>query len=186
MKLTILINDSEIATLDVDLDEKTGERCQMSTITSGVKTCVNSVDFSLYFNQKMKDKGIVANKTKMQKLLYICYGTYLKVFDMAQLFDEKPMAWDYGPAFSSVYSAQKSNDDGLDGLLPLCQEKLKELMQFDTLIDSVLDFFGDWTSWELVEWTHEKGTAWDKKYSKERYAALSNEDIFEDFSRYVM
>ena len=148
---------------------------------------IDSVDFALYLNEKVKARGESVNKTKMQKLLYICYGSYLKIHDMQQLLDEKPNAWDYGPAFPNVYRAQKSSSDGLDGLQALSGEKSEYFKRFDDLINGVLDFFGDWTAGQLVAWTHEEGTAWHKKYSnkKDRYTSLNNLDILMDFKRYM-
>jgi len=186
MKISIFIEDDEMFALDVDMKEKyfKGRVKEEFQIMSVIRE-IYSVDFALYLNEKVKEKGITANKTKLQKLLYICYGSYLKLQEMQPLLDEKPNAWDYGPAFPKVYSAQRSNDKGLNGLPPLSFEKLDYFKQFDDLIYSVLDFFGDWTTDQLINLTHEEGTAWHKKYSEEKYAPLNDLDIFMDFRGYM-
>jgi len=187
MKVSILIDGDEVFVVDTDVGERNfrgkEEECQMIAAISGI----DSVDFALYLNEKLKERGKSANKTKMQKLLYICYGSYLKMHDMQQLLDEKPSAWDYGPAFPNVYHAQKSNRNGLDGLQALSPEKLKYFKIFDDLIDGVIDFFGDWTAEQLIDWTHEADTAWHKKYNKkkDRYTSLNNLDILMDFNGYM-
>jgi len=147
---------------------------------------IDSIDFAVYLNEKIKARGKTANKTKLQKLLYICYGSQLRMNEGQQLLNEQPNAWDYGPAFPRVYSVQKSSS-GLDKLSPLHQRSKEKLEQFDVLIERVLDFFGDWTANQLVEWTHTEETAWHKKYSniEERYTPLNNSDILMDFKRYI-
>jgi len=177
MKITILINDKEALTMNVDVKGKKRESCCMM---------INSVDFAVYLNDKAKERNMSVNKTKLQKLLYICYGSYLALNNGEQLLDEMPNAWDFGPAFPNVYDAQKNTENGLDGR-DVVNTEMIVLNRFDALIKSVLDFFGEWTSEQLVEWTHQVNTAWYKRYHTERsrYTPLNNCDITKDFERYI-
>jgi len=144
---------------------------------------VDSVDFAIYLNEKAKIKGFSPNVTKIHKWLYACYGASLALND-EQLLDERPKAWDYGPAFPRVHKKQKRNNNTLDGLS--YKTPLDELQKHDAIIDVVLDHFGSWTASELVHWTHEPGKAWHKKFnSNSKYQNLDNLDITIDFKRYV-
>jgi len=145
---------------------------------------VDSVEFAIYLNKKAKEKNLSVNVTKIQKWLYVCYGLYLAAYKK-QLFNERPKAWDYGPAFPRVHKKQKKNADSLDGLKNNLSEK--DLKVFDEIIDPTLEKFGNWTASQLVDWTHKDERAWDIKYNKlgERYGSLDNHDIFIDFEPFV-
>ena len=142
---------------------------------------VDSIEFAIYLNQKARERNISVNVTKIQKWLYICYGLYLAVYEK-QLLHERPKAWDYGPAFPRVHKTQKKNNDSLDGLVSRISKY--DFSRYDSLISATLNKFGDWTSSELVTWTHAKDTAWDKtiRYAG-NYSSMDNHDILLDFRR---
>ena len=144
---------------------------------------VDSVDFAIYLNKKAKELGKSVNVTKIQKWLYICYGLYLAQHNK-QLLTERPKAWEFGPAFPRVHNKQKKNNDSLDNLsMSVCEDSLEK---YDEIINAVLEHFGDWTASGLVEWTHGKGNAWDKKFNNdEKYASMDNHDIILDFQRFI-
>ena len=145
---------------------------------------VDSVKFAIYLNKTAKDKMYQINVTKIHKLLYICYGVYIAVAGN-QLLNEKPKAWDYGPAFPRVHKTQKSNNDSLDDLLH--EIVLNDFLRYDNVINPVLDVFGSWSATELVNWTHKKNGAWHKKIlAGERYESLDNYDILLDFKEIVV
>jgi len=144
---------------------------------------VDSVDFAIYLNQKAKNMALDVNVTKIQKWLYICYGLYLAA-KKEQLLDERPKAWQFGPVFPKVYKRQQKNGNSLDNL-PL-SVSMVDLQQYDEIIQPVLDHFGKWSAAGLVEWTHEKGRAWDKMYNNGgRQEAMDNFEIMSDFLKFV-
>jgi len=145
---------------------------------------VNSIEFAIYVTQLALKRGNFINTTRLQKWVYICYGSYLHLY-RKQLLTETPKAWQYGPFFPEIHSRQLEYKGTLSGLIPLIdQEKFKK---YDPLITDVLEHFGHWTAEQLVEWTHEENRAWFKKYHSEggRFTALDNEDILSDFSEYM-
>jgi len=144
---------------------------------------VNSVEFAIYLNEKANKKELLVNVTKIQKWLYICYGLYLVAYKK-QLLDERPKAWDYGPAFPKVHKKQKKNGDSLNKLKNTID--IESLKVYDEIIDPTLENFGHWTANQLVEWTHESEKAWDKKIKLgEKYGSLDNHDIYIDFEPFV-
>ena len=58
----------------------------------------DSLQVMAYIIKRCKQKGIYVNITKLQKLLYCCYGVVLAKFGV-RLTDERPEAWQYGPVF---------------------------------------------------------------------------------------
>ncbi|MCL2519921.1 MAG: DUF4065 domain-containing protein [Spirochaetaceae bacterium] len=143
---------------------------------------VDSIDFAIYLNQKARELGKEPNVTKIQKWLYICYGLYFAAYN-EQLLTERPKAWDYGPVFPRVHKKQLKNKGSLNNVkLSMLEEELKK---YNDVIEGTLRVFGDWTASELVNWTHEKGTAWDKTYNllEAKYAPMDNYDIMLDFKK---
>lgn len=145
---------------------------------------VDSIDFAIYLNQRARAMSLDVNVTKIQKWVYICYGIYLAAHNR-QLLSERPKAWDFGPAFPRVHNKQKKNGGSLDGINP--SVSVEDLAKFDDIIIPVLEHFGKWTASGLVEWTHAKGTAWDKNINRnEKYKSMDNHDILLDFERFVL
>jgi len=146
---------------------------------------VSSVDFAIYLTHKAIEKGISINVTKLQKLLYLCYGLYLAATN-EQLLDVRPQAWYYGPFFPNIHRIQKSNKDTLENLVH--RINLEDFAEFDYIIVPILEHFGNWSASELVNWTHEKGMAWDKKYNiqNEKHTSLDNFDIISDFEKFIV
>ena len=145
---------------------------------------VDSVDFAIYLNKIAKKRGLDVNVTKIQKWLYICYGVYITVSG-DQLLTERPKAWNFGPAFPSVHKLQKKNNDSLDGLEGSIND-IEKLKKYDSIINSTLDTFGNWSATQLVDWTHEEDTAWDKRLKdNDMYSNIHNQDIINDFRKIV-
>jgi len=97
------------------------------------------------------------NNTKIQKLLYCCYGCSLVILQ-DRLCDEYPRAWQYGPVFPRVFKYIKDGkslfiDD--IALVGTSQDALR-------LIDNVVKNFGIYTAQSLSAWTHKTGSPWDK------------------------
>jgi len=147
---------------------------------------VDSVDFAIYLNNKANELGLSANVTQIQKWLYICYGLYLAAYDR-QLLTERPKAWNYGPAFPRVHKKQKKNNDSLNYLETRINSEntnAEDFAKYEAVVNTTLKHFGDWTAGELVTWTHEPGTAWDKKFKgDDMYSNMDNHDIIMDFKK---
>jgi len=114
-----------------------------------------SIDVAKYIVATANDKRVVINMTKLQKLLYVVYGSYLRVHK-CRLTDEHPKAWPYGPVF------------------PRVREQLL-LVDFSTLTDEAgigqdedvakivseaIDTFGKFNAMQLSGWSHQDGSPW--------------------------
>ena len=67
---------------------------------------VESLQATAYIVKRCDEKGIALNVTKLQKLMFCCYGAVLGKFGL-RLIDEYPVAWQYGPVFCDCPSNGK-------------------------------------------------------------------------------
>jgi uncharacterized phage-associated protein len=102
-----------------------------------------------------KAHKIPYNNTKIQKLLYCCYGCVLAVYNK-RLCDEYPRAWQYGPVFPRVFSYINKGKD----ILSICP-RLDAPADVLDLIENAIKTFGAYSASALSAWTHTEGSPWD-------------------------
>lgn len=120
---------------------------------------LTSLDYSdllryLSFNRKR----VVLNKTQVNKLLFMCYGTYL-ARTSGKMFEEPPKAWPFGPVFPRVYKTfdQKS--------MPIIIPKenivlFKQNEEALRICVSVIDKYSNTSAYNLSMWSHKEGSPW--------------------------
>ena len=122
----------------------------------------NSVEVAKYLVAKMNEKKITVNMTKVQKLLYICYGVFLAVKN-SRLLNEHPQAWPYGPVFPTTRNKLLKIKNLYDIKISDKQfEELKNDTDLNYLMNSVLEVFGVRTAQYLVKWSHVTNAPWDR------------------------
>lgn len=136
---------------------------------------LNSIDVA----QKMRyiaqtEFNLLLNMTQTQKLLYIAYGIELARKKM-RLTDEHPQAWPFGPVFPRVHSkvdflTTPPNPNGISG-------------EIVSLLRDVVKAFGRTSATKLSEWSHSKDSPWDKTPKDKWGRPISDNDIFEYFSK---
>jgi len=120
----------------------------------------NSVAVARYVVAYARKNGYSINMTKLQKLLYILYGTYLAISGK-RLVNERPQAWPYGPVFP-ITRERLLNEDFYS--IEYSAEEFSEIKKDDditSLMNSVFGFFGSWTASRLTQWSHSEGTPWE-------------------------
>jgi uncharacterized phage-associated protein len=115
-----------------------------------------SLDVASYIVNFCRDNAIEYNNTKIQKLMYCCYGSILALFSK-RLCDEYPRAWQYGPVFPRVYNYFNKGKD----ILSICPN-LDADPEWISLIHDVIKTFGGFSASALSAWTHVKGSPWDR------------------------
>lgn len=123
----------------------------------------SSADIARYIIAKANELKYGINLTKVQKLLYIVYGVYLRVYK-ERLTDEHPQAWPYGPVFPNTREMIMSelNTDNLVFSIQDVKEEIKDDEQLTKVMDFVFSYFGTWNAGQLTEWTHRKNTPWSR------------------------
>lgn len=116
----------------------------------------DSNDVMAYILLKASEDNFFVNITKLQKLLYCCYGVVLAAFGW-RLTAEHPAAWQYGPVFPRTFNGikkgriQAGKDNGFSVNCP--PEALK-------LIDQTIRFFGKYNASQLSAWSHQSNSPW--------------------------
>lgn len=146
---------------------------------------------------KLITTSIEITHLKLQKLLYLCYAEYMIKFE-EKLFDEKIVAYKYGPVVEEVYHTFKeyryseitSIDD--DETVYFYNEDVRFNPIFMKVLGSkhgidkaltILDTIKKYTSYsanQLVDLTHKKDSPWDKVYV-EGWNKVITDDIILDY-----
>lgn len=120
----------------------------------------NSVQVAYYIIACVNERGLDINMTKLQKLLYIAYGTYLSI-NGERFTGEHPQAWPYGPVFPTTRNKLiKVDFDSID----FSNDKIASIKDDEylkSLIDLVLSGFGNYNAATLSSWSHKPNSPWD-------------------------
>jgi len=115
----------------------------------------SSLDVASHIVNICVKNDISYNNTKVQKLMYCCYGSVLAIHNK-RLCDEYPRAWQYGPVFPRVYSYINKGKD----IATLCP-RLDTGDDVLSLLEEVVRSFGVYYASALSAWTHRAGSPWD-------------------------
>ena len=112
-----------------------------------------------YIVLRARTLNIHINTTKLQKLMYACYGACLAKYGV-KICEENPEAWQHGPVFPRTLDALRGfgieffEQMDVSALLDVYSEDVK------MMVDDVLKGFGRFAANQLVEWTHQKDSPW--------------------------
>ncbi len=130
-----------------------------------------STDIAMYIIALANDRRIALNMTKVQKLLYIVYGAYLRIYG-ERLLDEHPQAWPYGPVFPTTRNRLLKQEFCTITKEKVTEEERESIAKDDKLnkvIDFVFKYFGDWNAGQLSEWSHINGSPWHQTTNKDGF-----------------
>lgn len=128
----------------------------------------NSVIVAKMIATMANERHLTVNITKVQKLLYIAYGTYLAVKD-ERLTNEHPQAWPYGPVFPTTRNRLLKADLYAISVNDPALAEIRQDEDMSALLDLVFDNFGQWTASQLSEWSHGDGSPWQKTVSNDDF-----------------
>lgn len=135
-----------------------------------------------YFIENFGDKGELT-PMKLLKLTYIAYGFYLALTNgKKRLVDEKPVAWDLGPVFPSLYSDIKRSYDKWNITKPI-STNISEIIsdQDKVFLGKIWALYGKYNGEYLSALTHEEGTPWSDVYKKHQNMILQDEAIISHY-----
>lgn len=149
----------------------------------------DSIELGEYIATMINSKGYFINQTKLQKLMYIIYGTYLCLNDGAKLTGESPKAWPYGPVFPRVQKKfAKSQDYMCADLTSEKYSKFKENEKLNNIINNALITFGSWSALQLSQWSHEEGSPWAIAFENNNFkynGVIDDKDIIDYFKNII-
>lgn len=148
---------------------------------------LNSVDVAAYIVKEAATKNYYIDLTKLQKILFACYGTYLAVTG-DRLCDEQPKAWPHGPVFPRVYSFTKKHIDFIQAFLER-KENVREIIGSGRIyiLEDTIKFFSQFKAGELVNWTHKVNSPWDlaTNHGQNLQGAISD-DLIKDYFKKII
>lgn len=115
-----------------------------------------SLDIASWIARTCNEFRYHYNNTKIQKLLYCCYGSVLAAYG-TRLCDEYPRAWQYGPVFPRVFNYIKKRR----GEISVYNLDFEVTPDEDIFLHKVIEVFGKYDAVPLSEWTHKAGSPWD-------------------------
>jgi uncharacterized phage-associated protein len=139
----------------------------------------DSIDVARHIMAECQERGVgdIGN-TKINKLLYIVYGTFLALHKRP-IINERPKYFPYGPVFPRVFKA-------FDRLTPIKFELCEDLKK---VVTTVIETFKDFSAGKLSAWSHAEGSPWDEVKNKfgERYGVeLDDNKIYNYFKNSVI
>jgi uncharacterized phage-associated protein len=151
----------------------------------GVIQPEDSVAFALYLYKKAIDRSLYVNISKLQSLVYVCYGMHYAKH-RCSLLAERPVAGQKGVIFNHLTREVYDGRDGLSQLATSYQlhGKLAGFKSYDSLICLALDKFGTKSSSWLSSWIMNNGQAWQNARFKATYvneAVMDSHDVVSDF-----
>ena len=117
---------------------------------------LDSLQTMAYIIKKCRELRTPYNITKLQKLMYCCYGVTLATTG-TPLCNEQPEAWQYGPVFPTVLKYMQANGIDKTGDKVIDVDIPDEI---DKLIVGTITFFGEFTASQLSSWSHRCGSPW--------------------------
>lgn len=135
-----------------------------------------------YFVEKYARNGELT-AMKLLKLSYIAYGWYLAITENKEkLINEKPVAWDLGPVFPSLYGNIKRNYKEFEIRKTIPNNSKKEISTRDKdFLDKIWSMYGKHDGIYLSALTHEEGTPWKNVYCKGCNSILEDNLIYEHY-----
>lgn len=147
-----------------------------------------SEDVARLIAATLNERKILINITKIQKLLYVTYGTWLRVYQ-TRLLNEHPQAWPYGPVFpTSRNKLTKSDIELVDITKKDVPEDLLNDTELSHTIDFVIQYFGNMNAARLTSWSHSPGSPWDLTVKKDGFVwgdQISDSLIYDYFFKLV-
>ncbi|MCY7542159.1 DUF4065 domain-containing protein [Bacillus safensis] len=137
---------------------------------------------------------------KLQKLLYYIYAEFL-LKTGEKLFKDPIVAFKYGPVVEEVFYKYKSNGKSIidyqeDATIKIFTDDIVVTPSFMKVASSeygieavqsiikVLDKYGDYTPFRLVEMTHQEDGPWERAYEPGENCVITD-DLITQYHQYV-
>lgn len=145
----------------------------------------NSLQVMTYIIQFCRKNQISLNVTKLQKLMYCCYGVVLAKTGV-RLTDEYPEAWKYGPVFPDALKCVQFLDLGAFEHSDVLD--IEDNQKIKCLMDATITHFGKYSALKLSNWTHLPDSPWYKASDggQNLFIKLRDEDVKDYFTSKVL
>ena len=127
-----------------------------------------SIELAKYIIAYANKNMYAINMTKLQKLLYIVYGTSLAIYN-ERIIDEHPQAWPYGPVFPTTRNKllkevfEEITFDDADVV------RIKDDTRTKQIVAAVFRAFGRYNAGTLSAWSHQPNSPWERTTLKDGF-----------------
>ena len=145
---------------------------------------MRSTDIAALIVSRQNGKRAITNLS-LNKLVYFAQVESLKTRNGSPLFDDRIEAWEYGPVEPAVYHAFKRFKRAPVSISFDQKKAANALPAYaKTIVDSVIEKYGDLPAFDLVSITHREGGAWRNTYVEGQNVEITLNDILssEDFA----
>lgn len=127
----------------------------------------------------MRDEKLLT-PLQIIKLVYLCHGWMLALHGRA-LIKEYVHAWRYGPAIPNLYDSLKhyGGEPVTDRIIRAPEERLDDVEE--DLIRQVYERYGDFTSIQLSQMTHARGTPWEEIRSETQSNSVIPDELIQEY-----
>lgn len=179
--LTIILFLTSIIFVYLYVTRRTEEKTVYLYKTNNTMAYSPTTIANYFISNHSKDGDLTA--MKLLKLSYIAYGWYLALTDNKEkLINEKPVAWDLGPVFPSLYGNIKKyyKEFKIKELIPNNSDET--ISQKDkTFLDKIWSMYGKYDGVYLSALTHENGTPWKDVYCQGCNSILDDSSIYQHY-----
>ena len=138
---------------------------------------MRSIDIATLIVSRRSKKRAITNLS-LNKLVYFAQVESLKTRNGVPLFNDRIEAWEYGPVEPAVYYAFKQSGHAPVSISPGQNEAANALPSYArTIVDSVIDKYGDSPAFDLVSITHRESSAWRNTYVEGQNVEITLDDI---------
>ncbi|MCI6672387.1 MAG: DUF4065 domain-containing protein [Prevotellaceae bacterium] len=149
-----------------------------------------STDIARYIIALANERRVMVNMTKVQKLLYITYGVFLRIYH-ERLLNEYPQAWPYGPVFPTTRNKLLKDDFQQitrNDITATDRTAIEQDAELNRVVDFVFSHFGTWNAGQLSEWSHSDGSPWQRTTDTDDFKwgdVIPDEYILEYFTKII-
>lgn len=177
MILYVIVKDLQLKIVENDEERE----ATMNEKKPPLSTAINIAKYIIGFCNN-QDKPVLISNIKLQKLLYLVFGYYC-LDGEGLLFNDTFQAWQYGPAVAEVYDqfcAFAGSYIYLSEPSPILPEAITTVINPTIKKNMNRDVF------DLVEETHQPGSAWSKAIKRsggDKKPDILLDDIIEEFRK---
>lgn len=141
----------------------------------------NCFDIAKGFLRLADKEGDRIKPMKLLKLTYIAQGYYLGLC-AKPLFHNEIQAWRYGPVIPDLYEMIKVYNKKPVDIEIIDLHTSKKLDSFDSdFLQVIWENYKEYTGLQLSDKTHEKGSPWEKVFSKNVLNEVMSNELIKDY-----
>lgn len=140
---------------------------------------MRAIEIANMFIRKHGDDVYLTN-LKLNKLVYYAQVTALRKFNRV-LFDDPIEAWQYGPVETGVYHVFSIYGSGRISRPAIVANPVKytarEIKEAEEIVDLTVKDYGELSAYDLVVFSHRKGSAWDRVFTQHENSLITSDVI---------